>query len=38
MILLGVTLLIILSRMAWFRKALAAAFRRRRESATSTES
>jgi putative tricarboxylic transport membrane protein len=36
MILLGVTLLVILSRMAWFRRALAAVFRRRRAEATST--
>jgi putative tricarboxylic transport membrane protein len=37
MILLGITLLVILSRMAWFRRALAAVFRRRRSDATSTE-
>jgi hypothetical protein len=37
MILLGITLLVILSRMAWLRRALAAVFRRRRAEATSTE-
>jgi hypothetical protein len=37
MILLGITLLVILSRMAWFQRALAAVFRRRRSDATSTE-
>jgi putative tricarboxylic transport membrane protein len=38
MILLGITLLVILSRMAWFRRAMAAVFHRRRSEATSTDS
>jgi putative tricarboxylic transport membrane protein len=37
MILLGITLLVILSRTAWFRRAIAALFRRR-AGATSTDS
>jgi putative tricarboxylic transport membrane protein len=37
LILLGITLLVILSRMAWLRRALSVVFRRRRAEATSTE-